>query len=287
MQFSIIICSRTKEVSTAFLENIKETVGGYEYEFIIIDNSKNEISIFQAYNLGIDRSIGEFLCFIHDDIVIHTQDWGKIIQDIFIENPIIGLIGVAGSEIKSKSPSAWWDCPEEFKAINIIQHFNEPARSKEHWNIGFKESAQREVAVIDGVFMVLRRDNRIRFDELLNGFHNYDLNISFEYLIHGYKILVINKILIEHYSIGNINKGWYESTIRLHKKYNRYLPLLASGEMSKEVRKNLEYKNCTNFINGLLRFQLKRQAFFFWIKFLLINPNNKFHFRFIKAFLKK
>ena len=60
---SVIICSRTSTIGTALSENIKNSIG-CEYELISIDNSKNTYSIFEAYNLGIQKSKFDFLCFI-------------------------------------------------------------------------------------------------------------------------------------------------------------------------------------------------------------------------------
>ena len=120
---SIIICSREKTISKELSINIEKTTG-CEYELIIIDNTENKYSIFEAYNLGIEKSIGEYLCFFHDDILIHTNGWGDIIKQIFTESKQIGLIGVAGAKMKSKMPSAWWDCNEGGNYTRIIQHFN-------------------------------------------------------------------------------------------------------------------------------------------------------------------
>ena len=65
---SIIICCRIQTINKDLSENIKNTVG-CDYELIVIDNSQNSYSIFEAYNLGIERSNGDYLCFIHDDIL--------------------------------------------------------------------------------------------------------------------------------------------------------------------------------------------------------------------------
>lgn len=71
---SVIICSRAKIIKTNLFENIKNTIG-CNYELIVIDNSENKFSIFQAYNLGIEKSLGDYLCFLHDDVFIHTDGW--------------------------------------------------------------------------------------------------------------------------------------------------------------------------------------------------------------------
>jgi hypothetical protein len=117
---SVIICSRESNISSSLTDNIDRTIGCV-YELIVIDNSDAKYSIFEAYNIGIKKSKSGFLCFLHDDILIHTEDWGVKLKNIFKENKNVGLIGVAGSKIKTKMPSAWWDCPKEMRAINFIQ----------------------------------------------------------------------------------------------------------------------------------------------------------------------
>lgn len=72
---SCIICSRTSTISNELMQNISSTIG-CEYEIITIDNSTNKHNIFQAYNEGIRRAKGEYLCFMHDDILYHTENWG-------------------------------------------------------------------------------------------------------------------------------------------------------------------------------------------------------------------
>ena len=133
---SIIICSRTSTISKDLSENIKNTVGCV-YELIVIDNSDNTYSIFEAYNIGIERSKEDFVCFIHDDIFFHTKNWGSIVQDIFEQNKKMGLLGVAGAKSKTKMPSAWWDCPEADKVLYLKQHLRNG--SIEDWNLGFRD----------------------------------------------------------------------------------------------------------------------------------------------------
>jgi hypothetical protein len=111
--------------------------------------------------LGIQKSRFEFLCFIHDDIFIHTKNWGNVIEDIFVADHKIGLIGVAGSKIKSKMPSPWWNCPESQRIINVIQHYNH--KDKENIISGFDGNSNIEVSVIDGVFMAARKKEMIKF----------------------------------------------------------------------------------------------------------------------------
>lgn len=281
---SIIICSRTSHLEPQFIENIRQTIGS-DYELIVINNSENNYSIFEAYNLGIVKSKGDVLCFIHDDILFHTDGWGILLLKIFGTNQLIGLLGVAGSKIKTKMPSAWWDCPHDQKAVNIIQHFND--NKKEEWNYGFKGDLMTSVVAIDGVFMAMRKDKRIVFNTKIKGFHNYDLNISIEYQKYGYDVFVTNQILIEHFSIGTINKSWIKSTLLIHKLYDEFLPLKINCKSDQIFFRQIEFNNGIVFINRSLSLDLKYNAIMTWFRLLRLKPYSKFHFKFLKIFAAK
>ena len=99
---SLIICSRSSDIDVALKENIKNTIGT-DYELVIIDNSNNDYSIFSAYNEGVRRAKGDILCFMHEDILYRTEDWGKKIIAHF-EDKSIGLIGFAGTHFLPSTP---------------------------------------------------------------------------------------------------------------------------------------------------------------------------------------
>lgn len=278
---SIIICSREKEISLKLRENIENTIQS-NYELIIIDNSQNKYSVFEAYNLGIAQSKGKYLCFLHDDIFFHTKGWGGILNSIFKSNSKIGLIGIAGTLIKTKMPSAWWDCDEAHKRVNIIQHFSNQTQA--HWKKGFKDDTLVDVVAIDGVFMAAQKNEAISFSTVLNGFHNYDLNLSFEYLKHGYRVVVTKDILLEHYSFGVLNESWYSSSLLLHKLYKDFLPLNFSNSKNLNA---LEFSNGKKFLDNLSDLNLSKEVFHVWKQLIYLKPFNKIHFYFFKKILKK
>ena len=278
---SVIICSRNSTISDNLQGNIDATIGS-EYELIVIDNSQNKYSIFEAYNLGIEKSQGEYLCFIHDDILFHTHEWGEVVNRIFEEDKKTGLLGIAGAKSKTRMPSAWWDCNSGENYTHIIQHFNN--KESEKWSFGFDKKSIEEVVVIDGVFMVLRKDDKIIFDKIMIGYHNYDLNISFECKKQGYKIVVTNQILIEHFSIGIINKEWIQSTSKIHNLYKNILPL-----NTKESIKSgkLEISNAKKFANKCVDYHQYKLIFLLCFQLFLFAPFSKFHLRFGFNLLKK
>ena len=105
---SLIICSRRVNIPESLKQNIELTIG-VEFEFVIINNSEKKYSISSAYAEGVCRSKGDILCFMHDDILFHTKNWGESIVRYFNDYPMAGMIGVVGSHFMPKLPSAWWD----------------------------------------------------------------------------------------------------------------------------------------------------------------------------------
>ena len=268
---SIIICSRKNTIPEELSKNIDETIG-CAYELVVIDNSENKLSIFEAYNLGIEKSKGDYLCFIHDDILFHTQNWGEVVNRIFEKNKKIGLIGVAGAKSKTKIPSLWWSCPKEDKLAFLIQHI--PHREIERWDSGFEKESMVEVVAIDGVFMALKKDCRIRFNSEMKGFHNYDSNLSIECKKLEYKIVVTNAILIEHFSLGTIKGEWLESSYEFYTLYKKGLPLYLEND---KFNRKQETANAIWFINECLKFKKYNIALMVWRELFCLNPLLLFH----------
>lgn len=242
---SIIICSSKEILSQDLAQNIKDTIESL-YELIVINNYESKYSIFEAYNLGIQKSKGEILCFIHDDILFHTQGWGVILESEFEKNNDFDLIGVAGTKVKTQFPTGWWDCESVYKVINIIQHEKGKIQNQCY---GFVNNNLHEVLVIDGVFMALKQKSNFLFDANLTGYHNYDLNLSCKIKANGGRIGVTNKILIEHLSIGKLNKDWFFSIMLFHKKYSKNLRENCST-LSQEIFAGKRYIDNTLFILG-------------------------------------
>ena len=97
---SIIICSRFQSISKKLKDNIENTVG-VVHEIICIDNSKSQYDIFSAYNEGVKRSQYPLLCFMHEDILHYTSDWGKLLINHFRDLKV-GLIGISGPRFISQ-----------------------------------------------------------------------------------------------------------------------------------------------------------------------------------------
>jgi hypothetical protein len=219
---SVIICSRNVRISKTLEENIKRTIG-IDYEIITIDNSKNEYSIFSAYNYGFSISKYPYLCFVHEDVLFKTQNWGQLLI-AHLNNPGCGIVGVAGGKVITIVPAQW---SNEKSYIHIIQH-KKATRTPIYLKEPSNSSSIRESAiVVDGVFLSMQKAifQKIKFDEKLEGFHGYDYDISIQSVAAGYTNFVVYDILLEHYSAGFKDLTYYNALIKVYKKWIEHLPL--------------------------------------------------------------
>lgn len=279
---SLIICSRTPIVPESLVLNIKESIG-IAYEIISVDNSQNQYSIFEAYNLGIKRSRFSYLCFIHDDILFYTPNWGEVLVKLFNLIPNLGCIGIAGATHKTKAPSGWWDVPKTESVLHLVEHVKN--KSKKFISEGWADNEQyKEVAVVDGVFMAVKKSDNLQFDESIRGFHGYDLNLSLEAIKKGLKNIISKEILLEHFSQGTINQNWVLATHAVHQKYAALLPV----SVSNRVKNNkLEIINLERFIEQALKLGLKHIALFYWLRFIKLKPIAKPHVKILIKLLRK
>ena len=219
---SIIVCSKYEQLATAFTDNVAATVG-VEYELIHIDNSKQTYSIFSAYNEGVKRSTYPNLCFVHEDVLFLTPDWGKKVA-AHLTNPQVGIVGVAGGDVMTPVPTGWYALN---KSMNIVESNADGSESQHSFSPINYSDTTRSVVLLDGVLLCMRKNlfEQIQFDEKLSGFHGYDLDISIQSFLAGYINLVMYDVLIKHFSKGVFGWAYYNNLIYITQKWGQQLPL--------------------------------------------------------------
>jgi len=289
---SIIIASADPDQLRQVSENIEITIG-VPFEIIAINNSDGSKGICEIYNSGMQQARYDMLCFMHEDVLIKTDDWGNRVLNFFTTHHDYGLLGIAGSEYKSLAPSGWNPTGVETAYINLIQRFKYKPQELFHYykNPGEKEFA--EVACVDGVWFCTPKAiaAEVMFDEInFKGFHAYDLDFSLS-IGQNYKIGVTFDILIDHFSEGSYDAEWIAATLDLHKKWNSRLPVNLKP-ISKKQMLYAEKVTFKFFIDQLILLKFPRRVAFEMLyynnSFLKLSPKLffKLHFIILKKYAK-
>lgn len=267
---SIIVSSYQEQYYQDFEGNIGETCG-IPYELIRIWNP-GTLGICKAYNQGLVKSKYPYLLFVHEDVQFESSDWGELLVKQFEEDENVGLIGLAGTRLKTRAPSAWYENGKQHNVECIKQY--EQGKLIADYIPGDKWEKPEAVVVIDGVFIAMRKATGLMFDERLDGFHNYDLSISLQAKVKGWKILVVKNILLSHFSMGNFGREWLLSAHHFYQLYHAALPLV---EEKVVYSKQFERNNYFLFFHQCLIHNENRLAVYYlfetWkIYFLTLTP---------------
>ena len=236
---SIIISSHNELNFKQIEANIDQTIGE-EFEIIKIENN-NQMGICAAYNLGAKKAIYGYICFCHEDILFHTQNWGKLLLDLFDKDKNIGLIGLAGSSYKPFIPSGWSFPTSTLNRMNVIQNDPNLNSLQAHHQKLIENQPPTPVVTVDGCFLATKTSlwKTNPFDEKTFGnYHCYDLDFSLN-IGKTHQVVVANNILISHLSSGGFTQKWLAETYKLHKKWKNDLPK-ATEKLSNIEKKNQE-----------------------------------------------
>ncbi|HPH99307.1 MAG TPA: glycosyltransferase [Chitinophagaceae bacterium] len=261
---SIIICSKDRQLKQQVEKNIAETIG-ISYELIIIDNNIDPKGICAVYNNGAAQAKYDILCFVHEDVLFQTNNWGQIIANHITEGA--DVIGIAGSKYKSKTLSGWFSVIKNLDCANFI-HTAESGKLHKHISRPYRSlSNDEQVCCIDGVFMVSKKSvwQDIRFnEELLKGFHVYDIDFSLR-CAQKYKLIVTYLIDLIHLSNGDYGEAWVKETFIFHEYYKNNLPQAVEGINIKSYAKK-EWKIEKFWLKKLRKSKLSKEYKRLWIK---------------------
>ena len=282
--FSIIVCSIRPNEAERLRKNIEETIG-VPFEFLAYDNRGTGKGICQVYNECAEKAQYPYLCFVHEDIEFTTNKWGEKIAEK-LADPECGVIGFAGSAMKSKALSGWCSTGRYGSRTHYIQGDNgdEYLCYLNPYNEDFSG-----VVTLDGLCLFVSKNNwnNIRFDEkTLQGFHCYDIDFTIASHTSGLSNWVCNTVLLKHFSTGSDDNTWITENHKLHNKWKNHLPLYIK-QKSKKFERRLEWKTNLEWsyqlgLKGLFDRIQKKYIF----QYIALHPLNRRSFKLIAKYFE-
>lgn len=211
---SIIVCSTNIKLRNKLYQNIRATIN-CDFEFLVHDNTITKEGLCQVYNRLAHKAQGDFLCFVHEDVLVETSDWGNILIDKAQELNT-GVIGFAGSRQFNGVP--FWHNKNDL-SYNFMQL--SPSGELLSKFSASDEDDFSEVKVLDGMFLFCRKEiwSKHEFDEsLFKQFHMYDMDFTFN-VSNQYTNYVCNTVLVKHFSLGTINYDYYKQISLMYQKW--------------------------------------------------------------------
>jgi hypothetical protein len=275
---SVITCSVKPELCNEMLKSVENTIGT-NYETIIFDNREKKMGICQVYNLCAQKANFPYLCFIHEDVIISTPNWGMNMLAFSEKTPNCGTIGFAGGTIAMKNFISWWcgtkgryryyDSDSAGKTNNIAN------LSYKYNNPDNEEFAK--AVTLDGLFLFVKRKiwEKNPFDEeRIKGFHFYDADFSFG-IAQKFQNYVCLTVDIYHFAGGNIDRTYYENARIFQKKWKGKLPCSIAKQkidMIDEIKSasNLFYNTYKLGIKNSIRHFIEINGLFYFLVFCVL-----------------
>ena len=281
---SVIISSINDKLCAAVTENIAATIG-VSYELVIIENKQGEFGLCEIYNQGAMQAQYDLLCFMHEDILIHTAEWGTKVSEILADTEI-GLLGIIGAVYKSKAPSGIWCRTDEHINRGRYYCYN---HKNERWLFERNPDNQQlsDVVAIDGLWMCTRKEvwEQHPFDaQTFTGFHMYDVDFSTQ-IFQTHRVCVTYDILMEHFSRGNWTRDWLDSVETYTKKWGACLPLSVDPLTSSQIAE-LEYRRFVRVSNFLIneKTRLKR-GIYYAVRAIMAKPRELDNYKNLFSFV--
>ncbi len=263
---SVVVCSIDPVLSANLEANIANTIG-VPYETIVIDNRTAKKCIGAVYNQGARSAQFPVICFLHEDVVFSTPNWGQKILQYFEANPLLGLIGLAGSKYKSRTHSGWYTGIPALDCANIL-HIN---RKGQEYRIVAQPTSGKtfeRVVCIDGVFMCCRQEawEQVLFNESpLDGFHLYDIDFSTR-MSRTYETIVSFEIDVVHLTEGgSFDNHWLKYTFLWHRMQRQLNQLPLTLEGSNSPNRIYERKIAKTWLSVLMKSKVTMPYRIQWI----------------------
>jgi len=195
--------------------------------FYLDDSCGN--SMAKKYNWAIENIVlkndDPIVCFRHDDLEFLNNSnllANDILKYQYEHDKKIGVAGVIGTMNLERS-MAWWNPLRQVNGIGSIIQCNKNEKGEDiEYPMNDWKTMNDHVVSMDGCCLFFHKrlfEDGLRFDENLEGYHFYDVDICLESLRRGYKNLII-PIDTRHKSIGMPPPNFNDLRIKVFNKWN-------------------------------------------------------------------
>lgn len=280
---SIIVCSVNKFLLEQLELNIKNNIG-CDFEFLYIDNTIERKGICEIYNKLAKQAIGDYLCFVHEDVLIQTPNWGNILKKKAVDKTV-GVIGFAGSGTIHAFPY-WLDRYTHYR------YYIQRTKTGElcyDLTLESSENDFKEVAVLDGMFLFCRKEvwSKYPFDQdQFKEFHIYDMDFSLA-IAQDYHNFVCYNVKMTHYSQGSLDRTYFDGLILFYKKWKEKLPFTVYSNIFEKKKKGFFYNGIKGSIKDIvIRTDLSNSYIKYYLEELSMLNSQKNYFILLEYILK-
>jgi Flp pilus assembly protein TadD len=197
---TIGFCSVQPEREERARASFTRALGPVPCEFAVVRDAR---SLAEGFNRILDRFRGDVLILCHDDVeVLAPRIDGFLAQALCA----CDIVGVAGSERAGGPAVLWTGHPHVHGWVSYPRD-----GAIEVAPLSMRSGTIPGMQTLDGVFMAMRAEvaRALRFDEAtFDGFHFYDLDLSYRAHRAGLRLAVSTDILLLHASEGRFEKEW-------------------------------------------------------------------------------
>ncbi len=201
------------------------------YDLVLIDNKDSYYrSAAQAYNEGSAKAKGDYLMFIHQDVLLPCHNWLKEVEDSLSTVSNLGIAGVAGmfqpTFINDFEVLARFYLLEKLNLIKVW--YNRYARGnvfqgreKKPW-LDKCTSEVISTRTLDELLLIIpsRVFANSKFDETTcDNWHLYGVDYSLSKSQKGRNVCVLPHSVIHLARARKLDKGYFKTLVKLIEKH--------------------------------------------------------------------
>jgi GT2 family glycosyltransferase len=234
MKLSLIIVNyNTCHMLRIALNSLVRAALGIEYEIFVIDNASTDKSVdmikgefpeikviantyqagvAKAYNQGIKEATGEYVLVVNADTITGKKTIEKSLEfmDMHLDAGGMGVRMITPDGRFLKESKHGFTKPWEvfFKVTGLAKHFSKSRLTDMQRKDWVEEFQTSETDVLNGAFMLMRKeaiDHAGLFDERFHTY-GYDIDLSYRIRLAGFKNYYFSKTYIINFNIKNRTK---------------------------------------------------------------------------------